>query len=845
MKTWVQPLALLAAATCTYLPQAANAQNYASVADQPNPSLPMAVVDHNVMIGFQPRAWMVTNGGKLVGKATERSTYGWLSTTIDGISSGLGAVSWGANDGWHQRVFYAKADRIQRVDLLDEATQSTALLPNNLTYKFNNTDVAAVGYYESNVFRNAVAAVSTAGKMCVWDGPATGFLGQSCTGDNFAAINGPEVVGATVNGHIMFAYRGAGGQLRRSRRNAGGSFVHETLPLPPGASSITAPLGINPSQITGSLDLVLADNLGRIWLARMRPQLLSIDSWTQLPALPEALATDRSALGVTRHTFRIFAGTITNTRVFARSSSYHLYMLVSDNSGNFNTASWVRQDVPGGQRFFALADVQNLWSGLAYSAPGHAYGVAGDNIWFYGDTTFQEFDGATFRDHLRPMHSLSGLTAGYDNMSTWHQSHDVSVAGYRGGFVFLGATSTRQNTTSPWQVMTSMSLNGGQSFSYDMPLLPIPTATPGATSLFDPDLSIGDDSYMNHVVTQTQITQLGNLHCTTGAGRDVIYRRAGNSNDLAALSALGPNATLLASGDVEHGSVLSTGQGTEQQAHVLYWDHAENNLTYGTITNGALTSSLSPLAAGQGELIRDAAGDVYGYRRSPTAGQPTLCKLWPAGEEDCGTVGLPYDTFLPTPVLVPFGEVNGPDRCNDQGGAQACIDAASSVVIVADPVTPRRFYAAFQHLVNGRSHIFVTRSSGDSLNAWSQPVDVISAMLGTPDFIDPSLSVDANGAVIVSFIQVYRGALDPGTKNVVAVSQDLGTTFTTTFIPPDLKAGQLPFNCASKRYELGSLRKATGAGGRALHSLRISLPPAGNSATIHASYGISPWAVLY
>ena len=167
---------------------------------------------------------------------------------------------------------------------------------------------------------------------------------------------------------------------------------------------------------------------------------------------------------------------------------------------------------------------------------------------------------------------------------------------------------------------------------------------------------------------------------------------------------------------------------------------------------------------------------------------------------------LHLQTAISRPLVIPYGLL---PRSLRRLSASTGIKATAEVL------------AALPYL----EELVVTRSADDSLNSWTLPVNVVETTLGTPDFIDPSLAVDANGDLTVSFIQIYRGAQDPQMKNVLAVSQNGGATFHVEFVPSVLKAAALPFNCASKRYDLGNQRKAMSYGGRSLHSLRISFPP--------------------
>jgi len=125
----------------------------------------MAVTDRSTTSDLQPRVWALAYGSvlgpRLVTKIADQAWWAWQEPGLDGIHSGLDAVSF--TDGTHQRqrIFFAYSGFIAYLSYDNDVLGSWSSLPYPAGYTFPTgdfTDVAAVTWLDGSTRRIAVLA---------------------------------------------------------------------------------------------------------------------------------------------------------------------------------------------------------------------------------------------------------------------------------------------------------------------------------------------------------------------------------------------------------------------------------------------------------------------------------------------------------------------------------------------------------------------------------------------------------------------------------------------------------------------------------------------------------------
>lgn len=310
-------------------------------------------------------------------------------------------------------------------------------------------------------------------------------------------------------------------------------------------------------------------------------------------------------------------------------------------------------------------------------------------------------------------------------------------------------------------------------------------------------------------------------------------------------------------GDIDHGTLAVTVHGQDARAHIVWWQVNPNSIRHFFFddTIGARTQTLTGMPGAAAAVISGASGTLWAL--SNVTGQPTMCQLDPgsamAGSGNCvGSTFLAGGTGLtpaPTFTLYQFPGAGPMDLQATCPGGTRCFDAEEPFDVVADPRIPNRLFAVYQGVdstwgSNKASVYFTMHIEGTAFNNWSASVRVNSrSMTDVRHFIDPSITVDHEGTIVVTYSAIKSPSAGEPAAQFVAVSSDGGVTWTETQIEDGWNPSHLPWHCGRNNFFLGEYRDGAVRGGRALHHFHAS---AGSSQrTVLRSAWASRWFVYH
>ncbi|MCB9599754.1 MAG: hypothetical protein H6721_29570 [Sandaracinus sp.] len=248
---------------------------------------PMGV---SAMPGTQSsRVWASTLYGDL---ASWEPSGGWVTHVRGGVLGGVGAITFapGVSSTHREQAFYVRDGQVRSLPVFDGVASSEITLPGWGSASFANSAVAATTYGAVGI---AVAALSTNGSMCTWNGSIFGFpTAPTCVS---GADKSSALVGATMsfNGdtYVSFYYRSAAGNLmRREERIASGDFRWRTTEL---ARGVGRAIAVTPKSSASETIAYLA--AGRVRVADLSPTA-GLRSIVSMPATSSPVADHRLGL---------------------------------------------------------------------------------------------------------------------------------------------------------------------------------------------------------------------------------------------------------------------------------------------------------------------------------------------------------------------------------------------------------------------------------------------------------------------------------------------------------------------------------------------------------------------
>jgi hypothetical protein len=839
-RTWIGLASGLALVVWT---GAANAE----LTFEPDPNRRMTVTDRSTATGLQARVWSVTAGDYIASKRPDVNQTGW-DLHVAAVESGIDAVSWTDGSTQRERVFFAREDEMKFLNFDNDAFQSWGALPAPATgIEFRATDVAAVTWTESSVRKIGVAAISTDGRVCVWTGETSGFTAAPfCTAASTASTSDPDIDATAVSEIPVFTFRGTSGSLSVVRRS-GASWFSASIGIPPGETTIGASVDAFPSpQVTGTVEVAVTGNTGRIHTARFAP-LSTTETWTTLPVLPDGAtpASQSTALAATTYLSLgfPFPSTTVRTALYVASSSRRLYRIYSGSSGAWSGVGWSSGTMgtaarpPGGESYYGVG-LAFTAGDLLFSSPT-VFGVGGVNALFWANFTLQEFNESGFRDHVHIFQVDEDIVLGNTSSGTKPATEStVSVAPLIGH-----ATALRRNSDGPWQVVLSESSDAATTWSNDFVVQTAAGwAQPDPASLTDPITAIEPGGTKHHLVLEVPINYADPSlpYCTASTARRLVYRAGGSTAAMANRTAVGTGLRIVSEGNLDHGGLALTYDATGTTAHSVVWEVAPTNtVKHWARTPAGVESTVTlSLPGGPPGIFTDAAGTLFAW--SGVSVRPTICRLGAAGNcIETAVVGAGTSPNISTPNIF-FGVADPADPMAECPGDRRCFDTQQPFAFATHPTVANQIYAVYQGLdPDGTStSVFFQKNDGASLSVWTTPVRVHARGFGaTEAYVDPSVTVDGEGTIVVTYSKVPGSSID--NWQYVSYSTDGGTTWTSQRVSVNWRSEDLPFHCSRRKFFLGEYREGSVLGNRAFNQLHKS---SGGNTVISGFWG-SRWSM--
>jgi hypothetical protein len=259
----------------------------------------MAWTDRSNAQDVQARIWLLANGGDidpgrlLLSKNADANVNAW-SYLVNGLDSGLDAVSFFSGVSQRQRVFYIKNGGVYMLVFDDDITPSSfqiSAAAQAAGYTIQNTDVGAVTWVDSLSHRYmAVVTGATLGGLngyiCIFENVDLGSWSSWCSTDRPLPQTVPsnhDIVGVVAKNSTIpeFYFRNGFGTLSRAKRTASPPtpwVFHEDLNGVP-TGLIYASILATPSQTSfdGTIELGIIAGDNRIYTSRTSPT--GVPSW--------------------------------------------------------------------------------------------------------------------------------------------------------------------------------------------------------------------------------------------------------------------------------------------------------------------------------------------------------------------------------------------------------------------------------------------------------------------------------------------------------------------------------------------------------------------------------------
>lgn len=712
---------------------------------------------------------------------------------------------------------------------------------------------------DGSTHKIAVAAVSSNGTVCIWEGTVTSFGSPVCSGSNLAVSSASDIQGTLGNGLPWFAFKRSDGHLGRVRRGTSPSnYIFVDLGLPPGHSSIKPSVAAWTSLVdTARVEAAVIGSTGQLFVARVAPSGVAGGvTWVTVPTIPggQTGSGSRTALAVTPYRANCFMSCQDYVLLYLRSTNDRLYRRRSNTIGDLGSGAWLSSGIGT-----AAMPPQESWlgNGGAASLPAFfgdttpvLFGVGGLLAFLAAGTTLQEVHDAGFRDHLRYM-GVEVALGSNPLASLWAAESAVgldSIAAVAGG--------VRRNHPPPWNVVITQSLSGGDLWTNDL-IVPAASSWGGGSlpaSLSDPYVFHDRSTSNFHLsVFEAAIQDHNNGTCSLVAPEEmrIIYRRGtfANLNDTTIdgttvhlvneTGIINPDTMPPIGVGVDHGT-MAVSEGNPPTTHMTWFelDPRGDGLSrklfhwFWDPVNGAGRVEIQSAS-----MVAQAAGVFVDASQTPYAwtgtGHPQICKLaMRGGCIEFGRVGgatltppsrSPLITF---PSTDPGDEKDQADGC----GGNRCVTVEEPFDIVPDPTVAGRIWAAYagdDPATTGKSSVYVTwHDEACPLDqCWSSAARINTRPIGDErHYVDASLTVTPDATLIVFFSAVESHETTQA-EQFVAWSTNAGASWTQHQINESWDPDDLGYHCLRKKFFLGEYRDGAVVGNRAINFVHYS--PAG------------------
>jgi len=809
--------------------------------------------------GALDRVWLLVDGGsetprRLVSSLIEATTDNWLDTGIWGITSELDGVSFSDAQKHYQRVFFAREGQLQmlRADVpLARPSEAFEIAVDTIAapagYTIGAGDLAAALYEPPGGERSIVVLApatfaGTAGYYCIYQ-LALAAEQWSLTCSAQATVHAETDVAAVAMGsELHFYFRGLDDSLVRVARQAPDVFQEASVPLP-AESKLAASLWAMPSEFDGLVQLIVVTQAGELWSARPPADRSAPPEWTLVPALPDGqlVSTGRHALaaivtdqyGPKRGDLfgEPFQHKLTELRVIAAVDGQHYFMATDDHyEARPWMDGWATRTLEREQRVRAIGGM--TWYpvplGTLRVQVGAALCVTGGER----TTALQEsvlfFANLPWRDHLRPSEPVAlPSAAGVAELSSTSGPDRTVVAMAR-------------RSAPPFTVDLLESNDGATTFASveTLETLPRVAADDIASSALEPTLGYGGGK-----VHLTTLEWALDESCADPAGRSrrVVYRRADNAAELAALS-MDTDDVFIASGQLPHASnptmVITEGM-LGAVVHIVFNAGPDGALYYWRLPAGetetpdpirldaTMPSGPAALAAGVEDQLWVASYDGHRF---------ALCPLGPEGVVVARCTEPDAATVKPLSQDMRFGaELSGDDAPDSacaplSGRHYKCTRDDKPFSITVDKWLRHQVLVAFTAAdVDDSTSVFVASYCGSqgvqgdcSSPGWREPVAVSSRPNAKRFYFDPEITVDLDGEIVVSYASLPTTPSSAPARSYIERAH-FDPKHSLVQSPPravDWDTASLPYDCVTRRWALGSQRQSDIVDSRSLHVVR-------------------------
>lgn len=592
-------------------------------------------------------------------------------------------------------------------------------------------------------------------------------------------------------------------------------------------------------------------------------------TWTTLPALPSSAQVSSTSAALALVRCRPAGASADRMALGVQTTTDRLARITTNASGTAWNTAWTT-----GTAGALAVPTDHFWhgNGAGVALPVGAgtepvfFGPGGVNILLAQGYTLQGFSDAfapPFRDYVR-YQLVPTRVLGFGEADPGSSANvEATVAETLGEADALSgfATGIRRNGGVPWEVVVGRSTDAMHDWGRELVVSPLAPIVAGVSrdSVTDPYAARvpGGGGALHHLSVQVGLTPAcGEVDPTR---RRIVYRTASTLSTLASLSS-GPDLQLIRTGRVDHGGLAVTTNGSQVTAHVAYNDDGVTPpvVRYWRYPLGgtATETVVSGLANRRAGVSRGVGQNVYAWGFTGT-GMPVICPVFPTS----GTC-----------ITVPAGgtSVQAPDIRFGTGAASAgpgracwrpfdmqwypCFDTQQPVALYFSQTKLNHVFAAWQAedpdatMLPGETarptSIYFSASVNGLFTDWTTPQRVHPRATATMYYVDPSITVDHAGTIVVTYSAVENDQPSPTATHHVSYSTSGGTAFTQAAPLFSILwyPATLSLHCLRNKYFLGEYIEGDVFGARAYHTVHRD---ANNFSTMNLEgFWASAWSIL-
>jgi hypothetical protein len=587
---------------------------------------------------------------------------------------------------------------------------------------------------------------------------------------------------------------------------------------------------------------VIRTSDNRVRVGRLTTATSTAPTWVTLPALPGGAIPSNANVALSGASHAVNFSTRTQVSVISSTLRLHTTKTTSDAGTVWD--AWSPATVPGRSTTTGPEQVVAAL-GPTMATPSldgaRMFFVGGSAVGAAWATTLQEHrasDSRIWSDHVR----FSWGDAGIETTTTG--ATESSIAS---GPVLQVAVAIERNNPPPWNILIADSYDNGSSFGVPLRVFPADDLIGPRPSASDPLATHGGfGGHMLHYADIEMERETGDACPHLLGSYKLTYRRGLTANEIAV-----GLTKVVDTGDIDHpGLGVTVSTADEPTAHIAYWRTIDETMEYWTLAPGDVASGPHTIpdlniprgtgfaAAPAGISVGNFQSQVWGWTFDPDGGFPWICRM--NGSQGTNlTCGRPEAAITPIPAgkQISFGPaLSAADQAKylctlfDSGASTReyrCFQTWQPASVVADPSRADRLHIVYQAFVPGtnRTAIYYTRNTDSSLSVWTTPVQI--AVDATRDLIDPELTVDFRGHMVVTYSRIAIASFATptnGSADVLVAWSRVGdpSWVVNNQVVSTWDAENLPFHCKRKKDFLGEYRYGEVVANRAQHLVPAS-----------------------